>query len=771
MSNKETFKISAALKDIIGKELITDEFVAVFELVKNSFDANASKVEVIFENNKDDNNARIMIKDDGKGMNDNDIKNKWLFVAYSAKRLGKEEDYRNKIKVRRILTGAKGVGRFSCDRLGKFLNLISIKDETSPKIQNLVVNWNDFENVDNEEFINIQVTHNILTKNPYHLKNGTILEISGLRDVWNREHILKLKRSLAKLINPNQDNDSNSFSIEIIAEDEKDDDKKISLKNEPKRYFEIVNGCVKNQIFETLKIKTSNIFVQISNDGNIIETQLQDRGDQIYHLKEKNPYKDLKNISVYLFQLNKTAKSNFTKIMGVESVKYGSVFVYKNGFRIYPYGEVGEDSLSIDRRKQQGYNRNLGTRDLIGRIEINGDQPELRETTSRDGGLIKTKTYHNLVEFFYDYVLKRLEYYVVNIIKWGDDQIIKETEETIPALLAKDVKIQILELISGFINSKNIIDIQYDTDFLQIIDNKQKNSIGKIIKNISKAAEKSGNPEIIKEAKKIESVIKEVKEDADKATAKAETEKNIREAVEKKLDYVISQKNFLQNDISDDTKNLESILHHIGLNTSFIKTDIENLVKAINNDESKEDLVKIVKRLSMFNEKINSFSKYFKKVNFKSESNTLTVDIVSFVNEYIENVYKLREDLKTNRELLNVKINMPKNFEFKMKINPIDLIIVFDNLISNSFKYNATDIILTWLKTTDNSIQLSFKDNGKGIENNIVEHIFDFGFTTSKRGSGIGLYHVKEIIENLCGTIHINNNIRKGVEFIINFKK
>ncbi|MDR2169831.1 MAG: ATP-binding protein [Planctomycetaceae bacterium] len=770
MANKETFKISAALKDLIGKELITDELVAVFELVKNSFDACASKVEVIFENNRDKDNARIIIKDDGKGMNYDDIKNKWLFVAYSAKRQGSEnDDYRDKITSRRILAGSKGVGRFSCDRLGKSLNLISIKDEPLCKIENLVVNWNDFENVDDKEFINIQVTHNVLKENPYQLEKGTILEISELRDDWDRDHILKLKKSLAKLINPNQENDSNNFSIEIIAEDEKKDDKKIDITDEPKSNFAIVNGHVKNPIFETLKIKTSNIFVQISHDGNFIKTTLQDRGDQIYYLKENNPYKELKNISVYLFQLNKAAKINFKNIMGIESVKYGSIFVYKNGFRIYPFGEVGEDTLSIDRRKQQGYNRNLGTRDLIGRIEINGDQPELRETTSRDGGLIKTQTYSRLVEFFYNYALKRLENYVVNVIKWGDEQIIKETEETIPALLAKDVKIQILELISGFINSKNIIDIQYDKNFLQIIEDKQKNSVGKIIKNISRAAEKSGNPEIIKEAKKIESVIKEAKDDVNQATAKAETEKNKREAIEKKLDYVISQKNFLQNDISDDTKNLESILHHIGLNTAFIKTDIENLVKAINKNEIKENLVKIVKRLSMFNEKINSFSKYFKKVNFKSESNTVTVDIVSFINEYIENVYKLREDLKTNRELLNVKINTPEKFEFKMKINPIDLVIVFDNLISNSFKYDATDITLSWSKA-DNTIQLSFKDNGKGISNDIVDHIFDFGFTTSKRGSGIGLYHVKEIIENLRGTIHVNNNISKGVEFIINFK-
>ena len=66
MANTETFKISAALKDLIGKELITDEFVAVFELVKNSFDANATKVEVIFEDNNNPNTAKIIIKDNGK---------------------------------------------------------------------------------------------------------------------------------------------------------------------------------------------------------------------------------------------------------------------------------------------------------------------------------------------------------------------------------------------------------------------------------------------------------------------------------------------------------------------------------------------------------------------------------------------------------------------------------------------------------------------------------------------------------------------------------
>jgi len=770
MVNTETFKISAALKDLIGKELITDEFVAVFELVKNSFDANASKVEVFFENNYEPGYARIIIKDNGKGMNYSDLKNKWLFVAYSAKRLNREnDDYRDKIKTQRVFAGAKGVGRFSCDRLGRFLNLITIKEEPEAKIENLIVNWEDFENADDEEFVNIKVSHNVLNEIPYKIKHGTILEISGLRDIWDRERLLKLKKSLTKLINPNQENDSNNFEIEIIAKDELNIDNERGKKGEKKNDLETVNGVIKNSVFETLEIKTSNILVQINPNGDYIETTLQDRGDLIYYLKERNPFDKLQNVSIYLFQLNRAAKTNFTRLMGVEPVKYGSVFMYKNGFRVYPFGEEGQDILLIDRRKGQGFNRFLGNRDLIGRIEINGEQPGLKETTTRDGGLIKTDTYYQLVDFFYDFVLKRLENYVVNIIQWGDGRINKETGEVTPELWAKDVKIQILELISGFINSKDVIDIQYDKDFLKIISVKQDQSVDKIVKNISKVATKSGNPEMIKEAKKIEKAVKEIKADAERDKAIAAKEVEIRKEVEKKLDYVTSQKNFLQNDISDDTKNLESILHHIGLTTSLIKSDIENLVKSINNNAPKPELVNIIKRLSRQNEKITSFSKYFKKVNFNIHTNALETDIVLFTNEYLNNVYKLRDDLRKNREMLNVSIFSPEDFEFKIKFNPIDVVIVLDNLISNSLKHSASAIKLTWSRA-DNKTKLSFVDNGSGIDDTIINNIFDFGFTTSRRGSGIGLYHVKEIISKLNGKIEVNNNISQGVEFIISFQ-
>lgn len=756
------FKISSGLKNIIGKELITDEFVAVFELVKNSFDANAKKVEIIFENQTDLNKGKITIKDNGKGMNEVDLKSKWLFVAYSAKKEGTEDnDYRNKIKLNKYYAGAKGVGRFSCDRLGQKLKLISVKDEKNSTIEILEVDWKKFEDKPLTEFKDVNVIHKTLGKSN---EKGTTLEITGLRDIWDREKLLKLKKSLAKLINPNQENDSNNFQIEIIAKSELTEDKKTSIN------YEKVNGLIKNDVFENLKIKTTSLKVEISEDGKKITSTLQDRGDRIYTLIEKNPYKELHSITGHLFQLNFNAKVVFKNIMGVRSVDYGSVFMYKNGFRVYPFGEPGEDLLLIDRRKAQGYNRFLGNRDIIGRVEINGNQDELRETSSRDGGLVKTYTYNQLVKFFEEYVLKRLENYVVNVIKWGDERINEETGEIIhPELSAKDVKIQILELITGFIKSKDIIDIDYDRNFLKIIESKQDKSVDKIIKNISKIGAKSNNPAIVKEAARIGKVVKEVKADAEKDKARADKAEIKAEKAEEKLGYVIGQNNFLKNEISDDTKNLESILHHIGLTTNLIKSDIENLVKAVSNNSDKEDLINIIKRISRQNEKITSFSKYFKKVNFNIHSNKLDIDIPSFTNEYIENVYKQREDLKNNRELLNINILSPKNIKFKIRFNPIDMIIVIDNLISNSLKHGASKVELTWKQTNEKTISLTYHDNGSGIKSNIIDNIFEFGFTTSRRGSGIGLYHVKEIIEKMNGKIKANE-VEKGAQFLISFK-
>lgn len=283
------FRVSSGLKDLIGSELITDNNIAVFELVKNSFDAGAKKVEIKFVNIYGES-PKIIIIDDGKGMDYVDLKDKWLFVAYSAKRDGTEderedEDYRNRIKLRKYYAGAKGVGRFSCDRLGEKLNLITIKNKPNSKIENLFIDWKIFEEDQKREFIDINVQHRTLKSIPYTISNGTILEISNLRnkEEWNREAFIILKDKLSKLIRPQigKTTKENNFKIILDVEDEKENDDIYITECEKKKiepeYRKIINGEIKNFIFEHLDLKTTKIICEIKGTGDVIITKLIDR--------------------------------------------------------------------------------------------------------------------------------------------------------------------------------------------------------------------------------------------------------------------------------------------------------------------------------------------------------------------------------------------------------------------------------------------------------------------------------------------------------------
>src|SRR5690606_9457281 len=112
---KVNFRTNILLKSIIGKDLITDDNIAVLELVKNSFDAGSNQVKISFED-LDKNDSKLIIADFGSGMSAFDLENKWLNIAYSEKKVKREE-------YGRILAGNKGVGRFSCDRLGEHLTI------------------------------------------------------------------------------------------------------------------------------------------------------------------------------------------------------------------------------------------------------------------------------------------------------------------------------------------------------------------------------------------------------------------------------------------------------------------------------------------------------------------------------------------------------------------------------------------------------------------------------------------------------------------------
>ncbi len=745
MENQMNFRISSALKNLIGKELITDEFVAVFELVKNSFDANATNVKVIFENQYNPKEARIVIVDNGKGMDEADLKNKWLFVGYSAKREELEnDDYRDKIKSKRIFAGAKGVGRFSCDRLGESLNLITIKDKKNTQIENLQVEWSIFEEDSKREFINIPVAHKVLSNINYPINHGTVLEISKLRDIWDRERIIRLKHSLEKLINPIQENDVNNFEIEIIAENEVlNDSKEKSERNK-------VNGKIKNFILEALGLKTTQIEVELVENGGIIKTTLIDRGQLVYRIKEKNPYQ-ISDIKIHLFQLNRSAKMTFTKLMGIEPVKYGSVFMYKNGFRIYPFGEPGEDILGIDKRKQQGYNRFLGTRDLTGRILIYNNQTRFKETTSRDGGLIKDKDYNQLLELFYEKALKRLEKYVVDVIKWGDERTDKETGEVNPELNPDDVKSEILDIIANLTKTKDIINAEYDENFLEIIDSRQEKSVTQIAKNFSRIAQETQNPNLIKQAKQAEQHVKSLVS----AKKELENEVEVKESEKKKAERerdIEKEKNIYLFATQNTSQEAQDIIHVIHILSNELKTSSGNIAALARKLPEGSNILSELDYVQFQIERINKLTSLLTKANLKILKESTKVDIPKYIKEYLSEYKATINDIQ-----FNDKFTTP----FLRKISLLDLSVIMDNLISNSKKAGANKIYIDF-RNEGKNLHVDFSDNGKGVDDTLLESqsLFERGITNRSGGSGIGLSTIKETMRNMFGDIlFMGNNL------------
>jgi len=368
-----TFEVSSGLKRVLGRELITHDEVAIFELVKNSFDARARRVNLHFFDNS------IWVVDNGCGMSYEDLKSKWLFVAYSDKRdLG---GYRDHVADRRHYAGSKGIGRFSSDRLGEGIMLQTRPDTAAQGIVHRIkIDWTHFEEDDKQRFETIPVSYSQaeafdLPKGIEPLAHGTAIQIIRTRTDWDRWAILKLKASLAKLINP-FGADVDGFRIIVSAPAEVEADDKARVEAEAKQLFpkDLVNGEVGNFIFSDLRGKTTFLEVEFDEFSNVIESKLIDRGEQIYRIREENPYPLLRSsgFRCELYYLNRSAKQTFTIRVGLPSVQFGSVFLFRNGFRVYPIGEEGDDWFGIDRRKQQGYARFLGTRDVIGRIDVSG---------------------------------------------------------------------------------------------------------------------------------------------------------------------------------------------------------------------------------------------------------------------------------------------------------------------------------------------------------------------------------------------------------------
>lgn len=788
IGSKYHFKTHSDLKNIIGQDLINDDNIAIIELVKNGMDADAKNINIIF--NKDD--GRIVIHDNGNGMSLFDLENKWLNIAYSEKKHISSK--------RRFLAGNKGVGRFACDRLGQKLDLYTKKE--NEELLHLSLNWGAFEGLKNYNAIiqavdiDIQTTTADLVEKNTGIKikdHGTILLVTEVKLEWNRDKLLSLKRQLQKFVNPIAVFDRSMVNIELYSKSEEKND---SLADS----YDRVNGVIENTVFEKLKFNTTYIDSKINEDGSKITTTLSHDGEVIYTVVERNVFFDnMKNVSIIIHFMNQYKKSYFKRQSGIHVVEFGSIFLFINGYRVSPYGDRDNDWLQLNSRKAQGMRRHLGNRDVLGFVNIYDDTNDFRIVSNREG-VARNEAFNQLVKKPNGFVfnaLTRLEKFVVEGLSW--DQVSEDTRKKLTAgAFPGESSLPEGEVYIESSESKNR---RIALDVLKIVDASPANTESlyiapHILDSLSREKEESVN-EILKkfDAYNGEVITRDVKLALNKIHGEFQKQKDELKKVNKSIAIKkrhVSKLVEVARNLSQDNKKLESeiktkeseilfsrlssstdqeqllLLHHQSkLKANTVKGFLDRAINELNGSADKEKLFSLLEKALINTKKLVAVNNFATKANFKMKTENINADIASFIQQYLENV-------ASENSAQNLNVRVIRNFDtpFTVKFKPIDIAIIFDNLASNSSRAQAKNFIVELSLHSENKMEVLVYDDGCGLSTEVTPSvaIFDKGVTTTT-GSGLGLYHVKQTIEKINGTIEIFNSDKKGFCLLIGIYK
>ena len=224
---------------LIGRDLITDRVTALFELVKNCYDANAQHVNVIFENvGVGKSLSVIRVEDDGYGMSFEDIRDKWMVIGTSSKRTHpySPEPYNRKC------VGEKGIGHFAVDKLGDNVSIITKKKGAEKWLQ-VDIDWTSYYQEPEEEtsmrlFTDVENTFTYVDADDTSA-SGTKLVITSIREPWTKKEIEHLMREISKIVSPFA-NLSYPFKVRVIAPEFEIDRESVMLGVKPARTLSIV---------------------------------------------------------------------------------------------------------------------------------------------------------------------------------------------------------------------------------------------------------------------------------------------------------------------------------------------------------------------------------------------------------------------------------------------------------------------------------------------------------------------------------------------------
>ena len=384
-SDKRPFKPRARLLLLLGDQLIRDAGIAVFELVKNGYDADATKVTVTLHDIEDASNASIVIEDDGSGMDWETVTETWMEPGtdYRSRQFNQRE--RTK-KYHRLPLGEKGVGRFAAHKLGREIALIS-RQHRKPEVV-VQIDWGDFERARYIGDVTIEVT-----ERPPRVfsgsRAGTRIEITRLKEVWTRGMVRGLHRQIHSICSPFARPDD--FQADLV------------LDPDP--------GWLEGLLDSDSVLESALFRAKCEIDGNHLAYDYKfaplPAMDRVEGRTARQKHMDLPadssltesegqplRIGKVTLDLHIFDRDPQVLALGVADKKglrefldqNGGIRVYRDGVRVYDYGEPGNDWLNLSLERVNAPTKRISNNIVIGAASLTHDQSEdLIEKTNREG--------------------------------------------------------------------------------------------------------------------------------------------------------------------------------------------------------------------------------------------------------------------------------------------------------------------------------------------------------------------------------------------------
>ena len=405
----------ARLLTMLGDQLIKNERIALVELIKNAYDADADSVEVRFEDfNKDmthNERSRIVVRDDGTGMTSETVRTQWMNPAAPQKYLDKRDGSGKTPGKKRIIQGEKGIGRFAVLKLGRVITVTTRPREAGFETV-LTYDFSRFdddfvsENGQPKEIFLDQIIINYLQSKPARLpgaERGTVIEIQNLKGIWNDKIIKQLCRDVSNLTDPvsriTRRKASDRFEIAIFCNGapwsvEADSMESLKALIEDKAVLKI-QGQFNSQ-------KNAFSFHTEPGEHEISLDDAKIRGLWVWRERFGRDRRSTPSeqkytcgsfeFHFYIFDFSRRIDGRHAlKQAEKDLLKDHRIYLYRDDMRVYPYGDPDDDWLSIDVTRGTGRAGNFFSNDqIIGWIDITQrGNPKLRDKTNREG-LIET---------------------------------------------------------------------------------------------------------------------------------------------------------------------------------------------------------------------------------------------------------------------------------------------------------------------------------------------------------------------------------------------